>query len=203
MCSICNDQYQESVVENPWWAVRYQTCKKCGQSQIPRIDILAEANAIEHDPNVQALYGEGLEDSGDEQIMDEEAGEEGMYTYAEGEGADTGKPQEYFGSGIDGLLEREEASKLLVLMCHARTCTGCIKAQNMQRSARALSSSCCIFGIATVWTSTVVNVVFPGACPASACFSTLHIAMTPRRVRYAIRGRYPAPSLSCVISTSS
>ena len=124
MCSICNDQYQESVVENPWWAVRYQTCKKCGQSQIPRIDILAEANAIEHDPNVQALYGEGLEDSGDEQIMDEEAGEEGVYTYAEGEGADTGKPQEYFGSGIDGLLEREEASKLLVLMCHARTCTG-------------------------------------------------------------------------------
>ena len=93
MCSICNDQYQESVVENPWWAVRYQTCKKCGQSQIPRIDILAEANAIEHDPNVQALYGEGLEDSGDEQIMDEEAGEEGVYTYAEGEGADTGKPQ--------------------------------------------------------------------------------------------------------------
>lgn len=124
ICSLCNEQYQESVVENPWWAVRYQACKKCGQSQIPRIDILAEANAIEHDPNVQALYGEGLEDSGDEQILDGEAGEEGIYTYAEGEGAETGQRQEHFGTGVDGFLEREEASKLLVLMCHARTCTG-------------------------------------------------------------------------------
>ena len=25
-------------------------------------DILADCNAIEHDPNVQALYGEGVED---------------------------------------------------------------------------------------------------------------------------------------------
>ena len=124
ICSLCNEQYQDSIVENPWWAVCYQTCKKCNQSQIPRIDILAEANAIEHDPNVQALYGEGLEDSGDEQILDGEAGEEGVYTYAEGEGVEAGHPQEYFGTGVDGLLEREEASKLLVLMCHARTCTG-------------------------------------------------------------------------------
>jgi hypothetical protein len=125
ICSLCNEQYQHSIVENPWWAVAYQQCKKCNQMQIPRIDIMAEANAIEHDPNVQALYGEGLEDSGDEQILEDDAGGE---AYQDGEeevgqegGGDDG---DHFGNGADGLLEREEASKLLVLMCHARTCTG-------------------------------------------------------------------------------
>lgn len=34
--------------------------------QIPRIDINAPSNAIELDPNVAALYGEGVADSGDE-----------------------------------------------------------------------------------------------------------------------------------------
>lgn len=124
ICSICNEQYQHSIVENPWWAVAYQQCKKCNQMQIPRIDIMAEANAIEHDPNVQALYGEGLEDSGDEQILDGEAGEDGYQDGEEEVGHEGVDDGDHFGSGADGLLEREEASKLLVLMCHARTCTG-------------------------------------------------------------------------------
>ena len=34
--------------------------------QIPRIDINAPSNAIELDPNVSALYGEGVADSSDE-----------------------------------------------------------------------------------------------------------------------------------------
>ena len=34
--------------------------------KIPRIDINAPSNAIELDPNVSALYGEGVADSGDE-----------------------------------------------------------------------------------------------------------------------------------------
>ena len=57
ICSVCNEQYQHTVVENPCWAVMHQQCQKCNQMQIPRIDILADCNAIEHDPNVQALYG--------------------------------------------------------------------------------------------------------------------------------------------------
>lgn len=121
ICSICNEQYQQLVVENPWWSVAQQQCRKCNQFQIPRIDIMAEANAIEHDPNVQALYGEGLEDSGDDQSLDGEMNGERIYG-AEDE-YDKGK-QEHFGSNAEGFLERAEASKLLVLMCHARTCTG-------------------------------------------------------------------------------
>lgn len=125
ICSLCNEQYQHSIVENSWWAVAYQQCKKCNQMQIPRIDIMAEANAIEHDPNVQALYGEGLEDSGDEQIIEGDTTEEGLYQEGEEEvGQEGAEEGDHFGSGADGLLEREEASKLLVLMCHARTCTG-------------------------------------------------------------------------------
>jgi len=38
--------------------------------QIPRIDIVAPINSIEHDPNVQALYGEGVEDSCEEDCDD-------------------------------------------------------------------------------------------------------------------------------------
>ena len=38
----------------------------CCHHQIPRIDINAPSNAIELDPNVSALYGEGVADSSDE-----------------------------------------------------------------------------------------------------------------------------------------
>ena len=38
----------------------------CCRHQIPRIDINAPSNAIELDPNVSALYGEGVADSSDE-----------------------------------------------------------------------------------------------------------------------------------------
>lgn len=124
-CSVCNEQYQQMVVENPWWAVAYQQCRKCNQMQIPRLDIMAEANAIEHDPNVQALYGEGLEDSGDDQSIDGDMdGGNAFGNNGEVEGEGEKEAEEHFGSNADGFLERAQASKLLVLMCHARTCTG-------------------------------------------------------------------------------
>ena len=41
-------------------------CPRCKQIQIPRLDINTPSNAIELDPNTMALYGEGLEDGGED-----------------------------------------------------------------------------------------------------------------------------------------
>jgi TAZ zinc finger len=169
------------VSDNPWWAVYTQECPKCHQMQIPRIDINQASNAIELDPNVTALYGEGVEDSGEEGDMDDSDSEDDDDFTTDGSGDDDGEPYReeserdggkggsngsgsgssgdvidncstisFGGSGLDcevptdadqdqdqedlkrdvhpfdgeGLLGAEEASKLLVLMCHARSCTG-------------------------------------------------------------------------------
>lgn len=58
-CSICNEPYQLIVTDNPWWAVYTHECPSCRKIQIPRIDITNSNNAIELDPNIIALYGEG------------------------------------------------------------------------------------------------------------------------------------------------
>jgi hypothetical protein len=162
-CSLCSEPYQVVVPENPWWAVYTHECPKCKQKQIPRIDINAPANAVELDPNVVALYGEGVEDSDDEGVdfsdEDEDEDEEGasqaqsVIAAQEGDGdrtslenleptwdgvvaaaggggggggggGDAVKVEEDQPFDGEGLLAKEEASKLLVLMCHARSCTG-------------------------------------------------------------------------------
>jgi len=69
-CTACLEKYRVLVSDNPWWAVVRQECPKCQAVQIPRIDIVAPVNSIEHDPNVQALYGEGVEDSCEEDCDD-------------------------------------------------------------------------------------------------------------------------------------
>ena len=132
MCSLCMEMYQVVVGDNPWWAVYSQQCPVCKQQQVPRIDINSASNAIELDPNVMALYGEGLEDSGDddceggseeedeaEKVDDDEAV---AAAAAEADQEDLRRDVHPFDG--EGLLAVEEASKLLVLMCHARSCTG-------------------------------------------------------------------------------
>lgn len=111
-CSICNEPYHQIVNENPWWAVYVHDCPKCHQSQVPRIDITAPNNAIELDPNVMALYGEGMDDSDEEDFDGDEC---------EDDGDDEHEEKVFDG---EGLLQQDEAAKLLVLMAHARTCTG-------------------------------------------------------------------------------
>jgi hypothetical protein len=120
-CTSCSEGYHINVVENPWWAVFRHDCPHCKASQIPRIDINLASNAIELDPNVTALYGEGMEDSDgdyddDEDGSDEEDGDE--------EGSVAGDDREAHPFDGEGLLAQEQASKLLVLMSHARTCSG-------------------------------------------------------------------------------
>lgn len=123
-CSCCNEPYQCTVYENPWWAVFHHECPKCHVVQVPRIDINAVPNAIELDPNVVALYGEGVEDSdGDDFDDDGDTGDEREEGDEEVDGAEEDKRDAHPFDG-EGLLAQDQASKLLVLMCHARTCSG-------------------------------------------------------------------------------
>lgn len=131
MCSLCTEMYQVVVGDNPWWAVYSQQCPQCKQQQVPRIDINSASNAIELDPNVMALYGEGVEDSGDEECeggseeedeAEKDFDEEAVAAAAEADQDDLRNDVHPFDG--EGLLAVEEASKLLVLMCHARSCTG-------------------------------------------------------------------------------
>eukprot|EP00597_Dinobryon_sp_UTEXLB2267_P003421 CAMPEP_0170066004 /NCGR_PEP_ID=MMETSP0019_2-20121128/5861_1 /TAXON_ID=98059 /ORGANISM="Dinobryon sp., Strain UTEXLB2267" /LENGTH=1056 /DNA_ID=CAMNT_0010272979 /DNA_START=145 /DNA_END=3312 /DNA_ORIENTATION=- len=161
-CSLCSEGYRCNVNDNPWWAVYMHECPRCKQIQIPRIDINASSNAIELDPNNIALYGEGIEDSGDDvegedcYTDDEESndcgggvnddqmdsirnnnsevahngGKEFNNDTNSGDGVVSGavdggeEEEEEKPFDGEGTLQKEEASKLLVLMCHARTCTG-------------------------------------------------------------------------------
>lgn len=146
-CSLCEEGYSLTVEANPWWAVYRHECPHCKQTMIPRIDISQANNAIELDPNVIALYGEGIDDSGDDGEDDysyEDEDDDGMLedmTTTNGGGGsmsvdgeiDNGESglrtksiaeeEEIIFDG-EGLLSKEEASRLLVLMCHARGCSG-------------------------------------------------------------------------------
>ena len=130
MCSVCNECYTFTVLENPWWAVYEHECPQCQAIQIPRIDINIQANAIELDPNVVALYGEGVDDSGDdncdnddeEDEVEEQREKADPQSVANSDAVEVVQDTNIFDG--EGLLKAEEASKLLVLMCHARTCTG-------------------------------------------------------------------------------
>jgi transcription elongation factor Elf1 len=178
VCSLCGETYQVTVEANPWWAVYRHECPHCKQHMIPRIDISVATNAIELDPNVIALYGEGIDDSGedggdDDEYSDEE-GDDDLGNKDAGAGTVMNRVEKtishsqdaYDGDGgaaggrgmqmlmmvddqitdafvnanggvkkaaveeeekifdDDGLLNQEEASRLLVLMCHARGCNG-------------------------------------------------------------------------------
>ena len=119
-CSKCNEPYQKNVNENPWWAVYVHDCPSCSQQQIPRIDINTSSNAIELDPNVIALYGEGIDDEDDFDDCGSDEDEE----CKEDEDFEAVDEEDENPFDRDGFLQQEEASKLLVLMSHARTCTG-------------------------------------------------------------------------------
>lgn len=129
-CSNCGEGYNMTVDANPWWAVYKHDCPHCKTAMIPRIDISQASNAIELDPNVIALYGEGIDDSGDDADdfeYDDEEDDNNSHDNGSGEhmlleDKDAAEEEKVFDG--DGLLDSAQASKLLVLMCHARTCAG-------------------------------------------------------------------------------
>ena len=126
-CSVCSHSYSRTVADNPWWAVYRHECPSCRTTQVPRIDITKEENAIESDPNVLALYGEGVDDSADEADDEEEAEDNSSLSSEEKDLDDLDSPLSLSsGSCFDceGQLSSEDASKLLVLISHAKSCGG-------------------------------------------------------------------------------
>lgn len=124
-CSLCGMAYQCQVSENPWWAVYKHDCPHCKQAQVPRIDISVGPNAIELDPNVTALYGEGADinsDSDDED--DDSASLSTRFTCEASRNHGSSSNLVTTNTTYNSSLNSEDAAKLLVLMCHARTCTG-------------------------------------------------------------------------------
>ena len=124
-CYICSEIYEMTVVDNPWWSVYVHKCPHCNKHQVPRIDISLEKNLIDHDPNISALYGEGIEENGDEEDEqnrdddDDDNDDRFIENNVSEEGVKDAHPFD-----DEGYLQVDVASKLLLLMCHARTCSG-------------------------------------------------------------------------------
>lgn len=121
-CSVCAESYEGSTEFNPWWALSQEKCPKCHKLQIPKIDIALPQNMIEYHP---ALLAEDGEDESDE---DEEV--EGL-SFREAEESDIAFEVE------ESALSTSQASKLLVLMSHARTCPGFHKNRKAAEICRA------------------------------------------------------------------
>lgn len=144
-CSLCKASYSVLVADNPWWAVYTHECPSCKRTQIPRIDISLETNAIELDPNISALYeewGESGDDSDGEDSLSllggerssEDLGSKGSMAGVE-KTAQWGIPTG--DGGGQGSLPQEEASKLFVLMCHCRNCNGEHESQEHEAVCRS------------------------------------------------------------------
>jgi len=143
-CSVCTEPYQRVVENNPWWAVYQHECPKCSSVQIPRLDIGLTSNAIELDPNVIALYGEGIDDGEVEGFegyaMYEEMDDESCDEDAEMEEEfmeDEEIKRDAFPFDSEGCLTTDHAKRLLVLMSHARTCSGEHKSDELSEVCRS------------------------------------------------------------------
>lgn len=133
LCSKCNEPYHQIVEDNAWWAVYVQECPTCHAYQIPRIDINVETNAIETDPNMTALYGEGADDSEEED--DEDDGE--FLSDEEESGIDYNTSDQTYPFDLPNCLSTSKAAQLLVLMTHARQCTGRHKSEKLTSICRS------------------------------------------------------------------
>lgn len=105
-CALCGEQYNGKANFNPWWALRSEECPHCKKSQIPRVDISNPTNAIDYHPALTAAA-------------------EAMNSAQDG---DDKNSDEHTDNEVDDLdefkLSPAQSSKLLVLICHARTCPG-------------------------------------------------------------------------------
>ncbi|GAB5031835.1 Hypothetical protein NocV09_00700980 [Nannochloropsis oceanica] len=132
-CGACADTYTAASSLNPWWALERQECPKCKKVQVPRIDINLPANTMEYHP---ALLAEEGDDDDDDEVG---GGREGGMMMMPGGGDGHGHVEEREegetsekGSGGSSVLEEDEeavlspmqASQLLSLLEHARTCPG-------------------------------------------------------------------------------
>lgn len=125
-CGVCAESYSAAASLNPWWALEKQECPQCKKLQIPRIDINLPANTMDYHP---ALLAEEGDDDDEEEGLG--LGGSGLVPGEEFRGMGKGGEDSAVGGGI-GVPEEEDgqafspaqASQILELMSHARTCPG-------------------------------------------------------------------------------
>jgi len=136
-CGACADTYTAASSLNPWWALERQECPNCKKIQIPRIDITLPANTMDYHPAL--LAEEGDDDDDDEVGGGREGGMGGGMLMMPGGGEGYGHMEEGEEGGVGGVngggmcvpeedeeaaLSPAQASQLLRLLSHARTCPG-------------------------------------------------------------------------------
>ena len=112
-CSSCSETYTSTATYNPWWALMQHHCPKCNKMQFPRIDITLPSNVIEYHPALISPE-EDATDQEDESGEDVSGDDGGADSDGDGDADFMSSPP----------LTTAQASKLLVLISHARTCPG-------------------------------------------------------------------------------
>eukprot|EP00968_Pinguiococcus_pyrenoidosus_P022497 scaffold3274_cov244-Pinguiococcus_pyrenoidosus.AAC.9 len=105
-CAECNEPYSVTFNYNPWWALRLEECPHCNKRQVPRLDISHPTNQIDYHPALSAV-AEAMSLSQANDGKDNE-----INTDTESDLND------------EFSLSPDKSSKLLILICHARTCPG-------------------------------------------------------------------------------
>ncbi len=103
-CSSCFKSYTYTVFDNPWYSIVKHDCPICMQSQIPSLDISTPFNAIELDPSFAVLINDASDINSDCAIVDQ-------------------SDDEVVNVKITPVkLDSDDASKLLSLFIHSKTC---------------------------------------------------------------------------------
>ena len=103
-CSSCFKPYTYTVFDNPWYSIVKHNCPICEQSQIPSLDISTPFNAIELDPSFAVLINDASDIKSDCPVVDQ----------SDDEAVNV--------SVTPVKLDSDDASKLLSLFIHAKTC---------------------------------------------------------------------------------
>ncbi|CAM9248729.1 unnamed protein product [Ectocarpus sp. 4 AP-2014] len=127
-CSLCKESYPSEIASNPWWSLFLHECPRCHRMQIPRVDAASAAVSVDYIHAVCAEEGEGCDSDGygsdscsdsDDDVTDDGREREGIAAF------DTDIIAGDSQAGCkEGRLSTFQASRLLVLMSHARTCPG-------------------------------------------------------------------------------
>eukprot|EP00903_Cladosiphon_okamuranus_P014105 g13111.t1 len=125
-CALCKESYPSEISSNPWWSLFIHKCPRCHRMQIPRVDAASAAVSVDYIHAVCAEEGEGCDSDGygsdscsdsDDDRPDD--GREGLAAF------DTDIIAGDAQAGCkEARLSTLQASRLLVLMSHARTCPG-------------------------------------------------------------------------------
>ncbi|CAM9354583.1 unnamed protein product [Chrysoparadoxa australica] len=113
-CALCKESYTQQIRCNPWWALFQQECPKCNRMQIPRVNICNPINNVDYLTGILSQASTDGDGHGGGHIAGCESGD----SY------DSDSDSDEEGADKESCLNHEQAAKLLILMCHSRSCPG-------------------------------------------------------------------------------